>query len=76
MINQTIILLISLCLGVKCLFSQIISVGSEASWISISSPSNYAKWGGYKYYLTYSFILFALAIASSVSKVTNTEQGV
>jgi hypothetical protein len=43
-IVQTIILFINLSLGVKCLFSHMISVGSEASWISISSPSNYAKW--------------------------------
>lgn len=46
MIDQTITLLIVLSLGVKCLFSQMISVGSEASWISISYPSNFAKWGG------------------------------
>jgi len=41
MMIETIRLLNLLSSSVKNLFSQIISVGSEAAWISISCPSKY-----------------------------------
>lgn len=66
--TKTIIFLNNLWVSVSCLFSQMISVGSEASYKSSFWPRNLACGS--------SSNATALACPSSVSKVTNKDTGV